>query len=129
PSERLLESTLSCFGWLPAGLVFVAIVACAFFTAFTGASGVTIVALGALLFPALMQNGYGKPFSLGLVTSAGSLGLLLPPSLPLILYGIIAQQTDAGRSVTIEKLFVAGILPCLVMIAALGLYATWVSRQ
>lgn len=128
-SERLLEITQSCFSWMPAGLAFVAIIASAFFTAFTGASGVTIVALGALLYPALMQNGYGKPFSLGLVTSSGSLGLLLPPSLPLILYGIIAQQTDAGRGVTIEKLFVAGILPCLVMMVALGLYAAFISRK
>jgi TRAP-type C4-dicarboxylate transport system permease large subunit len=76
--------------------------ACAFFTAFTGASGVTIIALGAILFPAMHQAGYPEKFNLGLVTSAGSLGLLFAPSLPLILYGVIAE-------VPIESLFLAGL--------------------
>jgi C4-dicarboxylate transporter DctM subunit len=85
-SQRLVRLTTSLLGWLPGGLAIVAFCTCAFFTAFTGASGATIVALGALLYPALKQAGYPDKFSLGLVTTSGSLGLLLPPSLPLILY-------------------------------------------
>jgi len=109
---------------LPGSFAIVTLVVCAFFTAFTGATGITIIALGALLYPALKQSGYGENFSLGLVTTGGSLGLLLAPSLPLILYGIITQQV--GRSyyehaevvgqTSIDNLFIAGILPSLMMI-------------
>ena len=84
-SKRLVRLTQAFLGWMPGGLAIVAFVVCALFTAFTGASGVTIVAMGALLYPALKEAGYGDNFSLGLVTTSGSLGLLLPPSLPLIL--------------------------------------------
>ena len=82
----------SLFGWLPSGLAIVAFVACAVFTALTGASGVTIVALGALLLPALKQAGFADKYSLGLVTTSGSLGLLLVPSVPLILYGVMRNS-------------------------------------
>ena len=109
--QRLVFLTRAFLGWIPGGLAIVAFVSCALFTAFTGASGVTIVALGAILYPALREAGYQKAFSLGLVTSSGSLGLLLPPSLPLILYGIIAQQMGSGETVTIKALFMAGFLP------------------
>lgn len=127
-SERLVRLTQAFLGWMPGGLAIVAFVACAFFTAFTGASGVTIVALGALLFPALKQAGYREKFSLGLVTTSGSLGLLLPPSLPLILYGIIAQQMNAGPNVRIEDLFLAGIFPGLLMILFLSAWSLWTNR-
>ena len=110
-SERLVRLTRLFLGWMPGGLAIVSLVACALFTAFTGASGVTIVALGALLYPALTQDGYGERFSLGLVTSSGSLGLLFPPSVPLILYGVIAQQLGVGPFFAIEELFWAGLLP------------------
>ncbi len=93
-SQRLVRLTQAFFGWMPGGLAIVAFIVCALFTAFTGASGVTIVAMGALLYPALKQAGYQDKFSLGLVTTSGSLGLLLPPSLPLILYGIIAYSAQ-----------------------------------
>ncbi|MGY8805737.1 MAG: TRAP transporter large permease subunit, partial [bacterium] len=96
-------------GWMPGGLAVVSFVTCVFFTAFTGASGVTIVAVGALLFPALVEAGYKEKFSLGLVTTSGSLGLLLAPSLPLILYGVIVQQMDIPKPFTIQELFLAGI--------------------
>ena len=86
---RLVRLTSALLGWLPGGLAIVSIAACAFFTAFTGASGVTIIALGALLYPALIQAGYRDRFTLGLVTSAGSLGLLFAPSLPLIRRGLL----------------------------------------
>ncbi|HNH44645.1 MAG TPA: TRAP transporter large permease subunit, partial [Agitococcus sp.] len=95
-SQRLVRLIRALLGWMPGGLAIVAFCTCAFFTAFTGASGATIVALGALLYPALKQAGYPEKFSLGLVTTSGSLGLLLPPSLPLILYAIIAQQLPQG---------------------------------
>jgi tripartite ATP-independent transporter DctM subunit len=113
--------TRAVLGWMPAGLAIVALAACAFFTAFTGASGVTIIALGALLFPALQQAGYPEKFNLGLITSAGSLGLLFAPSLPLILYGIVAE-------ISIEDLFLAGLLPGFLMLLILSGYSVWRNR-
>lgn len=119
--DRLVRLTRAMLGWMPGGLAIVSIVACALFTAFTGASGVTIIALGAILFPALAQDGYGDKFNLGLVTAGGSLGLLFAPSLPLILYGVVAE-------VSIDDLFLAGVLPGMLMLQALSLYALWVNR-
>lgn len=119
--RRLVRLTSALLGWMPAGLAIVSLAACAFFTAFTGASGVTIIALGALLFPALQQAGYPEKFNLGLVTSAGSLGLLFAPSLPLILYGIVAE-------IPVEDLFLAGILPGFLMILLLSGYSVWKNR-
>ncbi len=122
-SQRLVNLTRSVLGWLPGGLAIVTIVACALFTAFTGASGVTIVALGALLYPALKEAGYGENFNLGLLTSSGSLGLLFAPALPLILYGVVAQQMDLDQPVSIDQLFIAGILPGLLMLLLLSVYS------
>jgi len=120
--KRLVRMTDAMLGWMPGGLALVSLSACAFFTAFTGASGVTIIALGAILYPALKQAGYPDKFNLGLVTSSGSLGLLFAPSLPLILYGVIAE-------VSIDYLFLAGILPGLLMLAMLSGWSLWVSRN
>jgi len=128
-SQRLVRLTRVFFGWMPGGLAIVALVTCALFTAFTGASGVTIVALGALLYPALKQGKYTEKFSLGLVTTSGSLGLLFPPSLPLILYGIIAQQMNTGQDVTISNLFLAGLLPGILMVILLSCWSLWASRN
>ncbi len=122
-SQRLVDLTRSMLGWLPGGLPIVTIVACALFTAFTGASGVTIVALGALLYPALTKAGYGENFTLGLLTSSGSLGLLFAPALPLILYGVVAQQMDLDQAVSIDQLFLAGVLPGLLMLFLLSIYS------
>ena len=119
---RLVRVSNALLGWMPGGLALVCLAACAFFTAFTGASGVTIIALGAILYPALQQAGYDDRFNLGLVTSSGSLGLLFAPSLPLILYGVVAE-------VPIDSLFLAGILPGLAMLVLLGGYSLWVNRQ
>ena len=119
--HRLVRLTRALLGWMPAGLAIVSLATCAFFTAFTGASGVTIIALGALLFPALQEAGYPEKFNLGLVTSAGSLGLLFAPSLPLILYGVVAE-------VSIEDLFLAGILPGFLMLIILSGYSVWKNR-
>ncbi len=127
--KRLVRLTDALIGWMPAGLAVVAILASALFTAFTGASGVTIIALGALLYPALRQAGYRENFNLGLLTTSGSLGLLFAPSIPLILYGIIAQQMDTGGQVSINAMFLAGILPGLLMVMLLVMFSLWENRH
>ena len=113
---RIVNLSKAFFGWLPGGLAVVTVVACAFFTAFTGASGVTIIALGGILYPILLKERYPEKFSLGLVTSCGGIGLLFPPSLPIIMYGLIAQTN-------VDKLFVAGIIPGIILVAVLSLYS------
>jgi C4-dicarboxylate transporter DctM subunit len=128
-SKRLVNVSQSLIGWAPGSLSIVGFITCALFTAFTGASGVTIVAMGALLYPALQQVGYSQRFSLGLITTSGSLGLLLAPSLPLILYGIIAQQMGVGEAFTITDLFIAGAVPALLMIVLLSAYSLWSNRH
>lgn len=120
--KRLVNVAQALVGWLPGGLAIVTLIACAFFTAFTGASGVTIIALGGLLYPILVKEKYDKDFSMGLVTSCGSLGLLFPPSLPLILYGLIAK-------VSIDKLFLAGIIPGTLLIVALSIYSIFKGKK
>jgi C4-dicarboxylate transporter DctM subunit len=124
-SQRLMNLTRSMFGWMPGGLAIVGFVACAVFTALTGASGVTIVALGALLLPMLKESGYTERYSLGLVTTSGSLGLLIVPSVPLILYGIVAQQMNVGEAFTIQQLFLAGLVPAFLMIVMLSAWTIW----
>lgn len=126
-SRRLVDLFQAIAGWMPAGLAIVALMVCALFTALTGASGVTIVALGALLLPALMKAGYDERFSLGLVTTSGSLGLLIVPSVPLILYGIVAQQID-GVTFELSDLFVAGLVPAALMVILLSLWAVYHTR-
>jgi len=119
-SARLLRLFRAFFGWLPGGTAIVTAALCAFFTSFTGGSGVTILALGGLLLPALVADGYRNRFSVGLITASGSLGLLFPPSMPLILYAIIASNAN------LEDLFIGGLLPGVVM---LGLVALWGARE
>jgi tripartite ATP-independent transporter DctM subunit len=126
--DRLVRTTRALLGWLRGGLAIVSLASCALFTAFTGASGVTIVALGALLYPALRRADYPERFSLGLVTTAGSLGLLFAPALPLILYGVVAQQMQLDQPVRIDDVFAAGLLPGLLMIVALSLWSMWTHR-
>ena len=125
-SERLMALTQALFGWMPAGLAIVGFVAFALFTALTGASGVTIVALGGLILPMLKASGYSDRFSLGLVTTSGSLGLLVVPSVPLILFGVVAQQLGEGEPFTLEQLFIAGLGPTLLMVVLLSVYAIWI---
>ena len=110
--NRMLTFSRIFLGWMPGGMAVITLVVCAIFTAFTGASGVTIFALGGLLLPALLKDGYTDKFSTGLITSSGSLGLLFPPSLPIILYGVVAETR-------IDHLFIAGILPGLLMLVLL----------
>ncbi|MEX2117851.1 MAG: TRAP transporter large permease [Bacteroidota bacterium] len=114
--QRLVALARAMFGWIPGGLAIVVLATCAFFTAFTGASGVTIVALGGILYPILIKESYPEQFSLGLVTASGSIGLLFPPSLPIILYGIIAE-------VSIDQMFVAGIIPGFLLVSFVALYS------
>ncbi len=114
--RRLVRLSDALLGWLPGGLAVIALLVSAVFTALTGATGLTIIALGGLLFPALQLQKYPEKFSLGLLTTSGTLGLLFPPSFPLILFGVVAQ-------VNIDHLFLAGILPSLLMILLLSLYS------
>jgi C4-dicarboxylate transporter, DctM subunit len=102
--KRIIRLSNALLGWLPGGLAVIALVTCAVFTALTGATGLTIIALGGILLPAMKQGRYSENFSLGLLTTSGTLGLLFPPSLPLIIYAIVAK-------VRIDHLFIAGILP------------------
>lgn len=118
-SQRLVRLFRAWFGWIPGGTPVVTVLVCAFFTSFTGGSGVTILALGGLLFPMLLRENYSGRFSTGLLTASGSLGLLFPPSLPVILYGIRSQTP-------INELFMAGILPGIVLITMVAL---WSVRQ
>ena len=122
-SERLLRITRAAFGWMPGGLAMVCVFTCTFMTAFTGASGVTIVALGGLLLPALLRDGYREKAALGLVTTGGNMGVLFVPSLPLILYAIIAQPVSP--SVTVQSVFRAGVFPGLLVLGVLCAYGAW----
>ena len=118
--QRLVNISNALIGWLPGGFGIVAIVASSIFTALTGASGVTIIALGGLLLPALLSAKYPENFSLGLVTTAGSLGILFPPSLPVIIYGLVS-------GVSVDRLFVAGLIPGILVIVILSSYSVYIS--
>ncbi len=120
--QRLVRLFDAMFGWMAGGLAVVTIISCAFFTAFSGASGVTIIALGGLLYPMLKQARYQERFSLGLLTSAGSLGLLFPPSIAILLYGIVS-------GVNIHDLFLAGIVPGLLLLLMLSVYSLRVAKK
>jgi tripartite ATP-independent transporter DctM subunit len=114
--RRVVRFSNAVLGWLPGGLSIISLVSCAVFTALTGATGLTIIALGGILFPAMRQEKYPEKFSLGLLTTSGTLGLLFPPSLPLILYAIVAK-------VEVNKLFIAGILPGILLVLLLSFYS------
>ena len=116
--KRLVKLSTAIFGCVRGGLAVVALLSCAFFTALTGASGITIVALGGLLLPALLEDRYPEDFSLGLLTSSGSLGLLFPPSLPMIIYGVVA-------GVSIPHLFLAGLIPGILLVVLLSIYSMY----
>lgn len=120
--HRIVRFSRALVGWMPGGLSIVALIVCAFFTAFTGASGVTIIAIGGLMLPVLTADGYKEKFSIGLLTTSGSLGLLFPPSLPIIIYGLVS-----GAS--IDKLFIAGLLPGLFIVLLLSLYCMVVATR
>ena len=116
--KRLIRLSNAILGWLPGGLSVIALVTCAVFTALTGATGLTIIALGGILLPAMMRGRYSENFSLGLLTTSGTLGLLFPPSLPLIIYAIVAK-------VRIDHLFIAGLLPGLLLMVLLSMFSVY----
>jgi len=118
--QRLLRFTNAWVGWLPGGVPLVVLLATAVFTSLTGASGVTIVALGSLLLPILQKSGYSEKYSIGIITSTGSIGLLFPPSLPIILYGVISQTA-------VNELFIAGVLPGITIIIIFFIYSFFVT--
>jgi len=118
--NRLIRLSNAIMGWLPGGLSVIALLTCAIFTALTGATGLTIIALGGILLPVMMRARYSETFSLGLLTTSGTLGLLFPPSLPLIIYAIVAQ-------VRIDHLFIAGLLPGLLLILLLSSFSIYKS--
>jgi tripartite ATP-independent transporter DctM subunit len=137
-ADRLVAFAKAAVGWIPGGLAIVTILVCAVFTTVTGASGVTIVAVGGLVMPALLKEGYRPRSALGLVTSTGSIGLLFPPALPLIIFGIIygitAQATAAGGGDTMQlvdfdlgRFLLAGIVPGFVLCGAFMLYSVYVA--
>jgi C4-dicarboxylate transporter, DctM subunit len=139
-AERLVAFAKAVVGWFPGGLAIVTIFVCAIFTTVTGASGVTIVAVGGLVLPALLKDGYSERFSLGLVTGTGSIGLLFPPALPLIIYGIIygavaqAMSGSSGDSIVLvdfdlSRFLLAGIVPGLVLCGAMALYSMYVALR
>ena len=113
--KRLIRLSDAMLGWLPGGLSIIALITCAIFTALTGATGLTIIALGGILLPAMVRGKYPEIFSLGLLTTSGTLGLLFPPSLPLIIYAIVAK-------VRIDQLFIAGILPGILLLILLSAF-------
>lgn len=117
-SQRMVRLFRALFDWLPGGTSIASICVCAFFTTFTGGSGVAILALGALLLPVLIRQRYSDRFATGLVTASGSLGILFPPSLVVILYGVTAH-------IAIDQLFIAGLIPGLLIVLLTCGYAIW----
>jgi tripartite ATP-independent transporter DctM subunit len=126
-AERLVRFFRAVFGWMPGGIAVMVAAVCAVFTTFTGGSGVTIIALGGLVYPILRKDGYSEGFSLGLVTAAGSLGLLFPPSLPVILYSVVASSREA--SVPADQLYLAGLIPGLLLVVLTAGYGIVVGRK
>jgi C4-dicarboxylate transporter DctM subunit len=120
--HRLVRFFHALFGFMPGGVAVLVGAVCALFTAFTGGSGVTIIALGGLVYPILIEDGYSERFSLGLVTAAGSLGLLFPPSLPVILYSVVAK-------VPADQLFIAGMVPGFLLLVLVAAYGISVGRK
>ncbi len=121
-SMRLVRFFRAVFGWMPGGVAVLVVAVCALFTTFTGGSGITIMALGGLLLPILIKDKYPEGFSLGLVTASGSLGLLFPPSLPVILYAIVAN-------VPADSLYLAGLLPGMLLVVIVGLYGVHMGKK
>ena len=127
-SSRLVRFFRALFGGMPGGMAVMVAAVCALFTTFTGGSGVTIIALGGLVYPMLREDGYPEAFSLGLVTAAGSLGLLFPPSLPVVLYSVVASSSQK-LSVPAESLYLAGLVPGLLLVVLVALYGIRVGRK
>jgi tripartite ATP-independent transporter DctM subunit len=126
-ADRLVRFFRALFAWMPGGVAVMVAAVCAMFTTFTGGSGVTIIALGGLVYPILRRDGYPEGFSLGLVTASGSLGLLFPPSLPVLLYSIVASTSD--QVVAVDSLYLAGFLPGMLLVLLTAGYGIVIGRQ
>ena len=126
-SARLVRFFRALFGWMPGGIAVMVAAVCALFTTFTGGSGVTIIALGGLVYPILRKDGYSEGFSLGLVTASGSLGLLFPPSLPVIIYSVVASSRN--MSVPVDSLYLAGLAPGLLLVVLVAVYGIYVGGR
>lgn len=121
-ARRLIELAISITRPLPGGLAVAAILSCAVFAAISGSSPVTLLAVGTIMYPALLEQGYDKRFALGALTSGGTLGIIIPPSIPLILYGIVTETS-------IADLFLAGVVPGIMIASVLAIYAIWANRH
>jgi len=126
-ARRLVDVARAALGWLPGGMAVASVAACMFFAAISGSSPVTLIAVGSIMLPAMLESKYPEPFALGLVTSAGSLGCLVPPSIAMLIYAISLSGSPAG--VSPEDIFLAGLLPALLIAGLLALYAIWVGRR
>ena len=122
-ADRLINFAKSFVGFLPGGLMIATIMACLFFAAISGSAPVTVIAIGSLMFPALIKDGYDEDKSLGLVTTAGTLGILIPPSIPMIIYAIMAPVD--GKALSIRELFIAGLIPGVLVGLILAAYAVF----
>ena len=125
-ARRLVAVANAALGWLPGGLAVSAVIACMFFAAISGSSPVTLIAVGSIMFPAMVKNHYPENFSLGLVMTAGSLGCLIPPAVAMLIYAISVQGQGA---VDPSELFIAGLGPALFISGALVIYSMWVGRK
>lgn len=125
-ARRLVAAAQAWFGWLPAGLAVTAVMACIFFAAISGSSAVTLIAVGSILYPALRRENYPEKFSLGLLTTGGSLGVLVPPSIPMILYAVVVSTPD--HPIAVGDLYLAGIVPALFIAFSLAVYSIWKHR-
>ena len=126
-ARRLVAAAQAWFGWLPAGLAVTAVTACIFFAAISGSSAVTLIAVGSVLYPALRRENYPEKFSLGLLTTGGSLGVLVPPSIPMILYAVVVSTPE--HPIPVGDLYLAGIVPALLIAAVLAGYSMWLHRK
>jgi C4-dicarboxylate transporter, DctM subunit len=134
-ARRLIDMAKAAIGWFPGGLAMAGVISCMVFAAISGSSPVTVIAIGSIMVPALIDAGYDEKFSLGLLTSAGSLGILIPPSIPMIIYGVVCftdpsvKSAATGAAPTVKDLFVAGIGPGLFIGGLLMAWAVFRERD
>ncbi len=126
-TKRLINFAKATVGWMPGGLAVTTIFACLFFAALSGSSPVTVIAIGTMMYPALIKDRYKENFSVGLITSAGSLGILIPPSIPMIIYAIVVSTPK--YVISVADLFIAGILPGLLIGLLLMIYSVFSQKQ
>ncbi len=133
-AQRLVDLAKAMIGWIPGGLALTAVLACMFFAAISGSSPVTLIAIGSMLFPAMVKEGYSERFSMGVLSTGGTLGIIIPPSIPMIVYSImvsdslkrledLGEEVGAMHSASVTNLFIAGVIPGLLLGGLLAAYA------